>query len=205
MVKAMFNPENHHRRSIRLKGCDYSQLGAYSITLCVQDKIHLFGNVTAGQMRLNDAGKMVEQTWNQIPQFYADFAVDVFQVMPNHFHGILKIVGAGPRACPEIPFASETPCGYPNPLPTRMAGRPRGVAPTVGDIIGRFKTMTTKRYTDGVKYHHWPPFKSKLWQRNYYEHIVRNDFDYTSICEYIFANPDNWESDDLFGGPSKED
>ena len=97
----VYDPEIHHRRSIRLRGYDYSLANAYYVTICTQDKLHLFGKVIDGKMVLNDAGRMIEKLWTEIPQYYPSFNVDVFQVMPNHFHGIVVIVGAGPRACPE--------------------------------------------------------------------------------------------------------
>jgi len=96
-----YNPDIHHHRSIRLKGYDYSQAGAYFITICTQNRLCLLGKIDNGKMILNDAGKMVETVWNDIPRYYRGFCVHENIVMPNHFHGIIEIVGAGPRACPD--------------------------------------------------------------------------------------------------------
>ena len=91
-----YDPSRHHRRSIRLKGYDYSQAGAYFITLCAQDRECLFGEVVDGEMRLNDAGRMIESVWNEIPLFYPGVDIDEFAVMPNHVHGIVILAGATP-------------------------------------------------------------------------------------------------------------
>mgnify|MGYP000107575884 CR=1 FL=1 len=173
-----FDPEKQHRRSIRLKGYDYSQAGAYFVTICTKDRLCLFGEVLDGEMRLNDAGRMVWDIWNDLPNHYPGVAVDAFIVMPNHVHGIIILVGAGPRACP----------GF---------GQPQGVAPTMGlpDVVHRFKTMTTKRYVDGIRQLGWEPFRGRLWQRNYYEHIIRNEEFLNSIREYILLNPMRWDLD----------
>ncbi len=189
-------PDIHHRRSIRLKGYDYSQTGTYFITICVKNRQCLFGEIVGAgagpcacpEMVLNDAGRMVQSVWNEIPKYYFGVDIDAFQIMPNHVHGIIVLVGAGPRAGPD----GGQPRGQPQ-------GQPRGVAPTTGlslpDVVHRFKTMTTKRYIDGVKQHGWPRFGGKLWQRNYYEHIIRNDTDLQRIREYIENNPTQWDLD----------
>ncbi len=95
-----YNPDVHHRRSIRLGGYDYSRDGYYYVTICVQDRFCLFGKIFNGQMNLNSAGKMVRNIWNQIPVHYQGIDVDQFVIMPNHIHGII-IVGATPCGCPE--------------------------------------------------------------------------------------------------------
>ena len=171
-----FHPERHHRRSIRLKGYDYRQAGAYFVTVCTQDRSFLFGEMVHGEMRLNDAGKMVYDVWNDLPAFYPGVQTDAFIVMPNHIHGIIILVGADPRVCP---------------------GQSQGVARTMGlpDVVHRFKTMTTKRYADGVKRLGWEPFRGRLWQRNYYEHIIRNEEFLNRIREYILTNPMRWALD----------
>lgn len=133
-------------------------------------------------MVLNDAGMMVQIIWHEIPVYYHGFDVHEFVVMPNHVHGIIQIifnskpvpVGAGPRACPINDTMS---------LP---------------DIVHRFKTLTTKRYTDGVKNNDWPRFNKKLWQRNYYEHIIRDEESYYQISEYIQTNPLKWQDDQYY-------
>ena len=93
-----YNPDIHHRRSIRLRGYDYSQKGLYFVTICTQDRLCLFGDIENGEMNLNDAGKMVRTIWDQIPAHYCGVEIDQFVVMPNHIHGIVIIVGAVPRA-----------------------------------------------------------------------------------------------------------
>jgi REP element-mobilizing transposase RayT len=167
-----------------LKGYDYSQGGAYFITICVQGGKSLFGSVVDGKMELNDAGKMIRTVWGELPEFYKQVEIDEFSVMPNHVHGILVIVGAGPRACPDC----------------QNLGQPRGVAPTMSlsDVVRNFKTMTTKRYVDGVKNNEFPPFYKRLWQRNYYEHIIRNDESLGKIREYVLTNPECWPTDELY-------
>lgn len=189
-----YNPEKHHRRSIRLKGYDYSKKGAYFITICCQNRQCLFGKIEHGNMILNNAGKMVQTTWNDLPIYYNGIAIDAFQIMPNHIHGIIYItdvfavgaVGAGPRACPACPQQNQ--------------GQPQGVAPTklsLSDCVHRFKTMTTKRYIDGIKINAWQSINGKLWQRNYFEHIIRNENSMDKIREYISNNPLQWDSDEF--------
>jgi putative transposase len=198
-----FHPERHHRRSIRLKGYDYRQAGAYFVTVCTQDRSFLFGEMVHGEMRLNDAGKMVYDVWNDLPAFYPGVQTDAFIVMPNHIHGIIILVGADPRVCPGQPSVGVGPCAYPDSCPRaypgqpQEMGQPQGVAPTMGlpDVVHRFKTMTTKRYADGVKRLGWEPFRGRLWQRNYYEHIIRNEESLNRIREYILTNPMRWALD----------
>ncbi|MBI3065758.1 MAG: transposase [Deltaproteobacteria bacterium] len=161
-----FEPDKRHRRSIRLRGYDYAQAGAYFVTIVTKDRTCLFGEIVEGQMRLNDAGRSIQATWDELPNHYSSVECDAFVVMPNHFHGIIALVndggvgvndvGAGPCACPEK--------GKP-----QKSGQPQGVAPTISlpDVVHRFKTLTTKRYVDGVKSSDWTPFAGRLWQRNY--------------------------------------
>lgn len=184
-----YDPQIHQRRSIRLKNYDYSQAGLYFVTICSQNRLCLFGNIADGEMNSNDAGEMVRTVWEQISTHYQGVEIDQFVVMPNHIHGIIALVGAGPRACPDGGKPGDG---------QRDDGQPQGVAPTgfsLSDVVHRFKTMTTKKYTDGVKQHDWQPFSAKLWQRNYYEHIIRNDESYLEIADYIQTNPKRWQED----------
>ena len=168
-MTAKYDPERHHRRSIRLKGYDYTLAGAYFVTFCVQNRESLFGEIIDGQMMLNEAGRMVEAVWQELSVFYPGVDTDAFVVMPNHFHGIIVLT----------------------------SGQARGPSPTISlpDVVHRFKTMTTKRYTDGVKNQGWTSFPGRLWQRNYYEHIIRDENALHSIRTYIENNPAQWNED----------
>jgi len=181
-----YDPHNHHRRSVRLKGYDYSQAGAYFVTICTQDRACLFGEVVDGEMRLNDAGRMIQSVWDAVPAFYPGVNTDEFVVMPNHIHGIVVLVGAAPRGRPD-----------PGQSATGQNGQAQGPAPTlsVPDVVHRFRTLTTKRYADGVKQSGWPPFPGRVWQRNYYEHILRNEEPLHRIRQYILDNPMRWAYD----------
>ena len=176
------------RKSIRLKEYDYSTPGYYFVTVCTKDRKCLFGKIIDQGMELNDAGWMVEKVWNELPAYYPNISIDTFVVMPNHIHGIIIIdsVGAGPCACPGHPGAID--------------GQPQGVAPTkmkfsLPDAVHRFKSLTTNKYITGVKQNKWEPFNDKLWQRSYYEHVIRNDIDLTETREYITNNPKKWHLD----------
>ena len=147
-------------------------------------------------MVTNDAGKMVKRTWNELPKFYRGIQIDQFQIMPNHIHGIIVIVGndhrsnpvgTGPRACPN----ASGPRAYSN------TGQPQGVVPTMAlsDIMHRFKSFTTHKYMAGVKNDGWKPFDGKLWQRSFYDHIIRNEESLDNVRAYIQNNPLKWELD----------
>ncbi len=196
--KMPYDPQKHHRRSIRLKGYDYRHPGAYFITLVTQDRACLFGEIVDGEMRLNEAGEMIQAVWDELSVFYAGVQTDAFVVMPNHMHGIIILtgqpVGAGPRTCPDEP---GQPVGAgPRTCPDEP-GQPQGIARTLSlpDVVHRFKTLTTKRYANGVKTLGWPPFRGRLWQRNYYEHIIRNELSLNRIRQYITENPLRWHLD----------
>lgn len=168
-----YNPEKHHRRSIRLKGYDYSQVGAYFVTICAQNRACLFGDIVGGEMRLNDTGKIVADSWRWLASQYDYVELDEWVVMPNHIHGIIVV---------------NDRRGDSRIAPTRTA--PTGKRKPIGRLIGAFKTVSTKhinimRGTPGIP----------VWQRNYYEHIVRNDESLNRIREYIKNNPLQWKLD----------
>ncbi|HOT36898.1 MAG TPA: transposase [Candidatus Latescibacteria bacterium] len=179
------------RRNTRLAGFDYTQAGAYLITVVTRRRVCVFGDVVDGEMRVNPAGEMVDAVWRELPAHYPGVKIDWHVVMPNHFHGIVvltdaneRAVGAGPRARPQ-PNADEN-------------GRPQGVAPTMGlsDVLQRFKSLTTNEYIRRVASDGWPPFSRHLWQRSFHDHIIRDDDDLARVREYIALNPAQWADDE---------
>jgi len=167
-----------NRQSIRLKGYDYSQAGLYFITICTQNRECLFGDIKNGEIILNDAGEMVNRWYYELENKFPDIKCRTMVVMPNHFHCIIEIV-------------EET---------GRHAGLPRRVRPETGAVIQWFKTMTTNEYIRGVKNGKFPRFDRRVWQRNYWEHIVRNENEYMRISQYIIDNPRKWINDKLNNG-----
>ena len=155
------------RRSIRLKGYDYCSSGVYCVTICINDRACLLGAIVGGEAILNAAGSMVQETWSELTHHYAGVETDAFVVMPNHVHGIIVLTGCSVAA------------------PTL----------SVPEVVQRYKMMTTKRYADGVKASNWPAFCGRLWQRNYYEHIVRSDTELERLRRYIAENPLRWADD----------
>ena len=191
-----YDPQKHHRRSIRLKGYDYSRAGAYFITICTKDRACLFGEVVDGEIQLNDMGHMVYQEWTHLPNRFPNIDLDAFIAMPNHIHGIIVITDVDPVGAGLVP---AQPVAQNDHAPTPSGAIPSGattrVAPTVGGIVGAFKSITTVRYTHGVIHYGWPPFPGRLWQRNYYEHIIRNEKSLNRIRQYIYKNPARWDMD----------
>ena len=158
------HPERHHRRSIRLRGFDYSQPGAYFVTVVTQERACLFGEVARGEIRLNEYGEIVRAYWNDLPRHYPNVGLDAFCVMPNHVHGIIVLVRAGFK-----------------PAPTGHA---------LTEIIRAFKTFSARRINAIRKRQ-----RVALWQRNYYEHIIRDGDSLDRIRNYIAENPLRWDSD----------
>ncbi len=191
----MFNPDIHHRQSIRLRGFDYSADGAYFVTLCTQGRECLLGEITNGEMVLNAAGRMVREWWQKLPERFPHVLLDAYAIMPNHFHGIIVIVGAAPCGRPPLaPFESVYEIAD-TEQPNSKPGRPHGVAPTLGRVVGWFKTMTTNAYIQGVNQSNWPPFPGRLWQRDYFERIIRDEKEMSAVSEYIVFNPMRWADD----------
>jgi len=164
-----YDPNIHHRKSIRLKGYDYSKAGLYFVTICVKNRACLFGDVVDGIMNLNHAGSMVKNQWLLLPKRFPNIKLHDFVVMPNHFHAILEIT----------------------------AGATLVVAPVLGDLVGAFQSIATVEYIRGVKNKNWKPFDGKLWQRNYWDNIIWNEKSYQNISKYIVDNPAKWDNDKL--------
>ncbi len=189
-----YNPNIHHRRSIRLKGYDYSQAGLYFITICCQDRTCLFGEIENGEMQLNDIGKMIELEWLKLPNRFSKVELHEYVVMPNHFHAILEIVGATLVVAPNNDSGENNDGGEnKNRATTRVAP-----TKTIGDMMDAFKSITTVEYILGVKTLGWPRFDGKIWQRNYHEHIIRNEQSYQTISDYIINNPAKWAGDKFY-------
>jgi REP element-mobilizing transposase RayT len=178
-----YNPDIHHRRSIRLRNYDYTQAGAYFVTICVQDRECLFGEITNRVMRLHDAGNIVAEQWIKTGDIRDTVELDAWTVMPNHFHGIIVLIDTARRGT-----ARRAPtCRAPT---TERFGKP--VSGSLPTIVRAFKSAATKnvnilRNTPG----------NKLWQPNYWEHIIRNETELQRIREYIHNNPARWHEDAL--------
>ena len=164
-----FDPGKHHRRSLRLKGYDYSRSGAYFVTICTHGRECLFGEVMDGDMRLNDVGRAAQAEWVRLPEHFQSVELDEFVIMPNHVHGII-LVGAG-LAPPDGRGAASS-------------------APTLGHILRAFKSISAIAVNRLLG-----RSGRSLWQRNYYEHIVRNENELARIREYIANNPAQWALD----------
>ncbi len=178
----------HYRRSIRLKGYDYAQAGAYFVTMCTQDRACLLGDVVGEEVRLSDAGSMIQAVWEEIPDHYPGAETDEFVVMPNHIHGIIAIPGRG-ESCIRPGDSHQPDSGD-------HKDRPYGtMAGSLGRIIQAFKSTTTHEYVMGTRQCGWPTFRARLWQRGYFEHVVRDDRDLERIREYIATNPLRWAMD----------
>ena len=188
----------HHRRSIRLKGYDYTQPGAYFVTICAYQRNEIFGEVVEGEMRLNRLGEIVREEWLKTAKIRqeVDLHEDEFAILPNHVHGIIWIV--------ETQSVEATRGGIESMSvgATRRVAPTRPVAPTIkshtlvsgsiGAILAQFKSITAKRInamrdTDAAP----------VWQRNYYEHIIHNENELKNIWNYIDTNPLHWQEDQL--------
>ena len=190
-----YSPETHHRRSIRLRGYDYSQAGAYFITICTQNRECFFGEIIDNEMRFNEYGNIVLKQWDAIPERFPSIELDAFVVMPNHIHGII-FVGAPLAGALVCAGACENMRATARVAPTKDMRATARVAPTVGEIIGAYKSLSMHHCLQWVKQNEPQRYLGKLWQRNYYEHIIRDDDDLNRIREYILNNPANWEDDE---------
>ena len=160
------------RRSIRLPGYDYASAGWYFVSICCKDRAHLFGEICDGKMVLNEAGDLVEKWWNKIPDKFPDIELGEYQIMPNHFHAIVINVGADPCVGPSLPVAPDTPTNQQEISGFSKQGEHAGSP--LHRVIQWFKTMVTNKFIRNIKQLGWKPFEDKIWQRNYYEHIIRN-------------------------------
>jgi putative transposase len=203
-----YNPDIHHRRSIRLKGYNYSQAGGYFITLCCYDRQCLFGHVQNGEMTLNQFGKIAHDEWIISAQIRTEIKLHQFVVMPNHIHGIIEIKnGAGGRG--DRPVAQKSMGGgvlsmgdvvlLEGDQPVAPTGvRPTGPCPkSIGVMIAGYKSsvtaqINTLRNSPGLH----------VWQRNFYDNIIRDDESWQNIKNYIVNNPAKWLDDRFYNDKS---
>lgn len=189
-----YNPEKNHRRSIRLKGYDYREEGAYYFTICCHQRRCLLGEIKDGVMYLNLAGATVKAVWDSLPRHFPLIELDAFVVMPNHVHGIIVITDSRGEAfvpgfnntSPESLFTKASPfpgCNDTSP--------PRGTqSGSIGAILQNFKSVATRRVNRITRN------LGTLWQRNYHEEIIRNEKAYENIRRYILENPLSWDEDE---------
>jgi putative transposase len=203
-----YDPALHHRRSIRLDGYDYAQSGAYFVTLVAHERECLFGEVVGEEMRLNTAGQIVRYELQRLEQQFHNLQLPAFVIMPNHIHAIIVLeestVGATHPDQLESEQSNEgspkpaagtfdvgatlkrSKAAYGSPL-HRPSGPPTG---SLGAIIGQFKSRVTRRLG----------LTGQVWQRNYYEHIIRDQAEMEKIAAYIEANPVDWLKDEEYPG-----
>jgi putative transposase len=202
-AKSSYDPRIHHRRSIRLKNYDYSKAGLYFVTLCCQDRARLFGHVEDGCMILNEAGKVAEQCRLEIPNHYPKVVLHDFVIMPNHVHGIIELVdeitdgaefsiGGSDLVGAENFLPQRDPNPVPNSVPKPQRHEFQKIIPrSLGSIIRGYKIGVTKWMRRNTDVH-------DVWQRNYYERIIRNGQAYYAISNYILNNPAKWERDRFY-------
>ena len=199
----------HHRRSIRLENYDYSQSGIYFVTICTKNREHIFCSIENGETKLSEEGIIADKCWMEIPTHFPDVVLHEYVIMPNHIHGIIEIkksmdvLDRDARNNVDIHnnvdardivgaknFSPQPHPPSPQPHPSSLTNesiRPTGTSRTIGSIVRGFKIGVTK----GIGY--------SPWQRNYYEHIIRDYMEYERIAEYIVQNPLKWENDCFYG------
>ncbi len=169
-----FNPDVHHRRSIRLPNYDYSIEGAYFVTICSFQKGCIFGEIQNEEVLLNSFGKTLEEEWYRVPLIRPEITLDKFVVMPNHVHGIRWINEA----------ATSVGIGRTSRAPLQR--KPRSLS----SCMAQFKATVTYRIRAMAPEH------TNVWQRNYYERVIRSERELDDIRRYIIENPIKWEMDE---------
>jgi REP element-mobilizing transposase RayT len=196
-----YNPLKHNRRSIRLKGYDYSQAGAYFVTICTHGMQHLFGEIINGEMYFNEIGQIAYNEWLKTPEIRPYVSLDVFVIMPNHMHGIIvlnddHIPRTGVLHTPQshIPLSNisekdvcDTPASNQGVFDTPL----RSPSHNIGAIVRGYKSAVTKQINLLNE-------TGTIWQRNYHEHIIRNEKSYLLISNYIIDNPTKWQNDKFY-------
>lgn len=172
-----YNSNIHHRHSIRLKEYDYSQEGYYYVTICTKDRIEYFGKIKIGKMELSTIGEIAQNCWIEIPKHFDNVSLDTFVIMPNHLHGIVVIENNGIGIV-----------GACHGMPLQQFAKPK--SRSLSMIINHFKSAA-KRWCNKNNFEHFQ------WQRNYYEHVIRNEIELNTIREYIINNPVKWEFDKM--------
>jgi REP element-mobilizing transposase RayT len=189
----------HRRRSIRLPSYDYAQAGYYFVTIATYRRLHLFGKIVDGRMIPNIAGEMIERMWQAIEHDFPHVALGKYVLMPNHIHGIIQI--KNPVGAESISALAKDARRAPIDQKPNTTTAPKRAdiesASTLSRIIQSFKRHSTLQYIQMVKNNTLPPFNKRIWQRNFYEHVIRNDTDYARIAEYTTNNPLTWENDRL--------
>lgn len=186
-----YDPTRHHRRSIRLKGYDYHNTGAYFVTICTKNREHILDDPIINAI--------IHDVWYALPSWFPTIGLDEFVVMPNHTHFVVwNNVGIPLAGIQDARDKNGRMVGYAD------GGKPRpyeipepqkiNLAPTLGDIVSAFKSLVFKVYLDWIEIND-PSRRAKFWQGNYYEHIVRNERELDAIRQYIRDNPLNWKMD----------
>jgi REP element-mobilizing transposase RayT len=192
-----YDPTGHKRRSIRLKGYNYAQKGLYFVTICTQHRTHFYGEIINNEMMLNPAGKMISNWYYELENKFNDIKCGAMIIMPNHFHCIIQNVGTNEQS--SILDEQSSILDEQSSILDEQSSTCRGehIGSPLHVVIQWFKTMTTNEYIRNVKSNDWKRFNGKLWQRNYWEHIIRNEKSYHKISQYIASNPQNWKKDTL--------
>jgi len=187
------NSSLNNRRSVRLKEYDYSTPWWYYVTICTFERKYLFGKIILGKMVLNEFEKIVEEEWLRIVEIRNNVELDYYVIMPNHFHGNIIISGRGElNSPPKENLQQKQNSGRIQYAPT-IDNKFRSPSQTLGSIVRGFKSSVTRRIRERRG-------NSKLlvWQKNYYEHIIRNELDLQNIRRYIELNPIKWELDEYY-------
>jgi REP element-mobilizing transposase RayT len=200
-----YDRQKHHRRSIRLKGYDYAQAGAYFVTLVSYQRENYFGEVVDGKVQLSPLGEIIREEWFRSTEIRKEIRLneDEFVIMPNHIHGIVWIVAVERAGADSIRPNDEANVGAHGMRPGGMRSKellptdihPRSAIParavkSLGSFIAGFKSSVTRRARQEFDF-------EDVWQRNYYDHIIRSEPEFQQIWMYIDANPLNWEVDRL--------
>ncbi|MBC8029905.1 MAG: transposase [Pyrinomonadaceae bacterium] len=183
----MSTDENTHRRSVRLRGFDYASRGFFFVTICTHNKQPTLGKIINYKCRLSDIGRIVETCWREIPEHFPNVYLDEWVIMPNHVHGIIVI--RYPKGYD--PSGRGTACRAPTTIDTRSEEFGKPVAGSLPTIIRSFKSAVTKRVNELAT-----NTRSPLWQRNYFEHVIRDEESLNKIRNYIWENPIHWWSDE---------